>query len=1078
MTQLKFHRVIHLGSYLSQMKKIVLSVFLLLTALFLPVMPLHASARVHHEIKVILDPESSYLEVEDRIILPASIRPERDGLFHFTLHEGLSPESTTAGVRIERVPNEVLPLSDKPPSTLSPDRTDLPVAHYTMKLPLGLRTFQLKYQGEINHPPTGPEGEAGKERTTPGTISPEGVFLSGESFWLPRFSDDLLTFNLSINLPQGWNAVSQGERTVYRTGFDSEGLGSGPETVRLRWESPEPQEEVFIVAGQWTEYSRNAGRVLAMVFLRTPDQDLADKYLEVTEQYLKMYQALLGPYPYQKFALVENFWETGYGMPSFALLGPKVIRFPFILHSSFPHEILHNWWGNGVYVDQSKGNWSEGLTSYLADFLIQEGQGKGLASRRASLQKYANYVSAGLDFPLTRFRGRHDAATQAVGYGKTLFLFHMLRRELGDTVFVQALRTFFQDHRFKRASFGDLQQAFSRTSGRDLSSFFEQWVERSGAPILRVDQVRSELQEGQYHLSARIRQRQSGPPYALQIPVAITLQGRAEGTFERSLTITEKEQEISVMLPARPIRMTVDPAFDLFRRLHPAEMPPSLSKVLGSESILIVLPKTAPEKLRQAYLRLAESWQMSRPTQIEIVWDRKIEDLPNDRDIWLFGWENRFQHTILSQLRPFGLSTNSAMTRIKDEQIPRRGHSLVLAARHPQRSRLSLNWLATDHPASLPGLERKLPHYGPFGYLGFSGNAPQNIVRGRWPLVGSPMSVRVTQGDGKWIKAKKMVLKERKALATLTPLFSKARMQADISALSDPGMKGRGFGTGTLDRVAEYIASAFRGVGLKPGGRALRSYIQQWKGKGRGLGEGLALKNVVGILPGSDPELGNESIVIGAHYDHLGFGWPRVHAGDEGLLHPGANANASGVALLIELARVLAKSPPLKRTLVFVAFTGKELDLRGSKHFVSEGRPFPSATINGMINLDAVGRLSSRPLLVLGGESAREWAPLLREAGVASGVDVSPIPGSIGESDQLSFIEKGIPAIQFFSGDTADLDRPGDTVDKIDLAGMIKTARVVKEIIEVLAARPERLNFTPIRTYDPERMWQRREKLQ
>ena len=70
-----------------------------------------------------------------------------------------------------------------------------------------------------------------------------------------------------------------------------------------------------------------------------------------------MYRQLIGPYPYGKFALVENFWETGYGMASFTLLGPQVIRFPFILNSSYPHEILHNWWGNSVFVDYASGNW-------------------------------------------------------------------------------------------------------------------------------------------------------------------------------------------------------------------------------------------------------------------------------------------------------------------------------------------------------------------------------------------------------------------------------------------------------------------------------------------------------------------------------------------------------------------------------------------------------------------------------------------------------------------------------------------------------------------------------------------------
>lgn len=99
-----------------------------------------------------------------------------------------------------------------------------------------------------------------------------------------------------------------------------------------------------------------------------------------------MYRKLIGPYPYWKFALIENFWETGYGMPSFTLLGPQVIRFPFILHSSYPHELLHNWWGNSVYVDFKKGNWCEGLTAYLADHLIQEQRGQGDSYRRATLQ--------------------------------------------------------------------------------------------------------------------------------------------------------------------------------------------------------------------------------------------------------------------------------------------------------------------------------------------------------------------------------------------------------------------------------------------------------------------------------------------------------------------------------------------------------------------------------------------------------------------------------------------------------------------------------------------------------------------
>ena len=105
------------------------------------------------------------------------------------------------------------------------------------------------------------------------------------------------------------------------------------------------------MGGPLVVYRESAGAVEALVYLRQKDDALAGKYLEATAQYLEMYRGLIGPYPYGKFALVENFWETGYGMPSFTLLGPQIIRFPFILTSSYPHEILHNWWGNSVFVD-------------------------------------------------------------------------------------------------------------------------------------------------------------------------------------------------------------------------------------------------------------------------------------------------------------------------------------------------------------------------------------------------------------------------------------------------------------------------------------------------------------------------------------------------------------------------------------------------------------------------------------------------------------------------------------------------------------------------------------------------------
>ena len=117
------------------------------------------------------------------------------------------------------------------------------------------------------------------------------------------------------------------------------------------------------------------------------------EYKSFEKYYIDFYSKLLGGYPYSKFALVENPEQIGYGMPSFTLMGSRIIRFPFILHSSFPHEILHNWWGNGVFADSTSGNWSEGLTAYLADHLLLELKGKGAQYRFQEMLKYLSYVN-------------------------------------------------------------------------------------------------------------------------------------------------------------------------------------------------------------------------------------------------------------------------------------------------------------------------------------------------------------------------------------------------------------------------------------------------------------------------------------------------------------------------------------------------------------------------------------------------------------------------------------------------------------------------------------------------------------
>ena len=531
-------------------------------------------------------------------------------------------------------------------------------------------------------------------------------------------------------------------------------------TTSVRWEVAAPQEHIFLVGGPLTAYHQQTAAGPAMVFLRTPEASLAQQYLAVTGQYIAMYSQLLGAYPYEKFALVENFWESGYGMPSFTLLGSTVIRLPFILHSSYPHEILHNWWGNGVFVADTSGNWSEGLTAYLADHLIQEQRGTGAEYRRTTLQKYVDYVAVQQDFPLTEFRARHDAVTEAVGYGKALMFFHMLRQSVGDATFVQALRTFYQRRRFQYASFDDIRQAFADAAGSEMHALFEPWLSQAGAPELHLRDTAVRPDGTAYLLTAVVEQLQPGLAYQLRLPLAVTLEGQASA-YETTVTMAEKRLEVTLRLPARPLRLDIDPQFDLFRRLHRREIPPALSQMFGAQQALILLPRHASAEVRQGYVQLAQAWQHTASGQLEVRWDDEVITLPADRSVWLWGWDNRWRAEFEAASAEYDITVNAESVQIDHAVLSRAAHTVVLTARHPHQAQHTLAWIATEQAAALPGLGRKLPHYGKYSYLGFTGDEPSNVAKGQWPVVQSPMSVLFPQADGRTLPVAPATLARR-----------------------------------------------------------------------------------------------------------------------------------------------------------------------------------------------------------------------------------------------------------------------------------------------------------------------------
>jgi aminopeptidase YwaD len=233
-------------------------------------------------------------------------------------------------------------------------------------------------------------------------------------------------------------------------------------------------------------------------------------------------------------------------------------------------------------------------------------------------------------------------------------------------------------------------------------------------------------------------------------------------------------------------------------------------------------------------------------------------------------------------------------------------------------------------------------------------------------------------------------------------------------------------------------------------------------GKAEIARESAATRNVVMVLPGEDEQLKNEYLVLGAHFDHLGMGGPGSgsRAVDTIGVHHGADDNASGVAMMIELAEKFAGTKGShKRTIICVAFSGEEEGLLGSKQFTSEAG-IDLSKVNAMVNLDMVGRLNeSNNLQIFGVGTATGLKNLVCSNTDTSIIKLSLLEEGYGPSDHSSFYLKNIPVLFYSTGAHLDYHTPTDTYEKINYKGMVDISELIFSVAKELGTSPSRLQF-------------------
>ncbi len=573
-------------------------------------------------------------------------------------------------------------------------------SRYRLTFAQPLRQVTLRYEGVPLFART--RGHGGMPQ---GDLSPQGVYLDGSSAWYP-LNDELITsFRMHASEPEGWKLLSAGRREAQPGG--------------VTWQSEKPHDDLYLISGPYTLHQRRHGDIDLSVWLLQDDPALAGRYLALLGEYIDHYSDLIGRYPFAKFAVVENRWPTGLGMPSFTLLGSQVLRLPFIPYTSLPHEILHNWFGNGIWVDYRAGNWSEGLTAYLADHWMKEREGGGAQYRLRALQRYSNYAARGADMPLLAFVSRHNEDTQSVGYSKSLMFFHMLRRALGDEAFDAGLRRLWQRHRFQRIGFVDALRAIIGERP-DLEERFLPWLQREGAPGLILKDVLARPQDAGHRLELSLGQ-DAVPAFDLDVPLVVELDDGT--TLRHTLRLDRSERRFGFSLDGKPKRLRIDPDYDVLRRLDPSEQPPVLSQLFGGATWL-VLPSEAPNEQRRAWKRLAEAWKR-RYANLKIIDDSELASIPARDNRLLLGWDNRdFDPTRLSD-GGFQLAAGALSAEGRD--WTRDEHAVVRVSTDARG--ISTGFIGADSAALIDALARKLPHYGSYGVLVFDAATGSNRLK-------------------------------------------------------------------------------------------------------------------------------------------------------------------------------------------------------------------------------------------------------------------------------------------------------------------------------------------------------------
>ncbi len=348
----------------------------------------------------------------------------------------------------------------------------------------------------------------------------------------------------------------------------------------------------FISSKNFVIHHKKYNQIDIKTYFLNENIELSNKYINKSIEYIKLYEKLIGSYPYTEFKVVENIYQTGYSMPTYTLIGSRLLNKPYVLNQSLGHEILHQYFGNSIFNDSKKGNWVEGLTTYLADDFYKKMKKDDINHRKTILNEYSDFVNEKNEFVFKSFEHRYDKPSMLIGYSKLSFVFHMLENKIGTEKFLELIKKLYLVYKFEEINLEKLASFFDNNTQIDLKDFFKQWFNKKGMISFNIEKLSNYYDKDGFWLSFDVVQDENNF-FIFDLPLSVKTY---EKEINKNISITKAKQNVKLNFSSEILSMVFDKNINLFRKLSKEEKPLSISSLMIEKNLIAVVNKNDESK--------------------------------------------------------------------------------------------------------------------------------------------------------------------------------------------------------------------------------------------------------------------------------------------------------------------------------------------------------------------------------------------------------------------------------------------------------------------------------------------------